>query len=53
MGAGDQGMMFGYATNETKEYLPKAMVILQKLAYEYDELRKKKALYFIRMVKLK
>ena len=46
MGAGDQGMMFGYATNETKEYLPKAMVILQKLAYEYDELRKKESSIF-------
>lgn len=38
-GAGDQGMMFGYATNETKELLPKAMVILQKLSMKYDELR--------------
>ena len=37
-GAGDQGMMFGYACNDTKEYLPKAMVILQKLAQKYDEL---------------
>ena len=37
-GAGDQGMMFGYACNDTKEYLPKAMVILQKLARKYDEL---------------
>lgn len=46
MGAGDQGMMFGYATSETKEYLPKAMVILQKLAYEYDELRKKESSIF-------
>lgn len=43
MGAGDQGMMFGYATNETKEYLPKAMVILQKLSMAYDELRKKES----------
>ena len=38
-GAGDQGMMFGYATNETAEMLPKAMVILQKLSMKYDELR--------------
>lgn len=43
MGAGDQGMMFGYATSETKEYLPKAMVILQKLSMAYDELRKKES----------
>ena len=37
-GAGDQGMMFGYACNDTKEMLPMAMVILQKLARKYDEL---------------
>ena len=37
-GAGDQGMMFGYACNDTKELLPTAMVILQKLARKYDEL---------------
>ena len=39
-GAGDQGMMFGYACNQTKEMLPIAMVILQKLSMQYDELRK-------------
>lgn len=39
-GAGDNGMMFGFATRETKEYLPKAMVILQRLAKAYDEIRK-------------
>ncbi len=38
MGAGDQGMMFGYACNDTPEYLPTAMVILQKFAAKYDEL---------------
>lgn len=37
-GAGDQGMMFGYACDDTKEMLPKAMVILQRLAKKYDEL---------------
>ena len=37
-GAGDQGMMFGYACNDTKEMLPKAMVILQRLSEKYDEL---------------
>ena len=40
-GAGDQGMMFGYACKETPEYLPTAMVILQKLSMKYDELRQK------------
>ena len=38
-GAGDQGMMFGYATNETEEMLPKAMIILQKLSKWYDQKR--------------
>lgn len=40
-GAGDQGMMFGYAYNDTKELLPTAMVILQKLSMWYDEERKR------------
>ncbi len=37
-GAGDNGMMFGYACKDTKELLPKAMVILQRLSEEYDKL---------------
>ncbi len=40
-GAGDQGMMFGYACDDTKELLPTAMVILQKLSKWYDQIRKK------------
>ena len=40
-GAGDQGMMFGYACDDTYELLPTAMVILQKLSMWYDEERKK------------
>lgn len=38
-GAGDNGMMFGYATNETDKLLPKAMVILQEFSKKYDQLR--------------
>ena len=40
-GAGDNGMMFGYACRDTVELLPTAMVILQKLSQEYDLLRQK------------
>lgn len=39
-GAGDQGMMFGYACDDTPQLLPTAMVILQELSQKYDELRK-------------
>src|SRR5574344_418866 len=37
-GAGDNGMMFGFACKETDKLLPKAMVILQELSREYDKL---------------
>ena len=40
-GAGDNGMMFGYACNDNDKYLPTAMVILQEFSKQYDELRKK------------
>ena len=39
-GAGDNGMMFGYACNDNNKYLPDSMVILQELSKKYDELRK-------------
>ena len=39
-GAGDNGMMFGYACSDNKQMLPTAMVILQELSMFYDELRK-------------
>ena len=39
-GAGDQGMMFGYACSDTPQKLPLAMVMLQRMAERYDELRK-------------
>lgn len=40
-GAGDQGMMFGYACDDTQQKLPTAMVILQEFSKKYDFLRKK------------
>ena len=40
LGAGDQGMMFGYACNDNLFYLPTAMVILKELSMEYDNLLK-------------
>jgi len=40
-GAGDNGMMFGYACDDTPNLLPRSMVILQEFAEEYDKLRLK------------
>ena len=41
LGAGDQGVMFGFACNQTSKCLPTSMVILQELSTKYDKLRKK------------
>ena len=39
-GAGDQGIMYGYATNETPEFMPKAVVLVHKLAEGLEKLRR-------------
>ncbi len=46
-GAGDQGIMYGYATNETPEFLPKGVVLVHQFTKGLEELRKKRKISWL------
>ena len=47
-GAGDQGIMYGFATKETKEFLPEGVVLVHKLAKRLQEAREKKQIKWLK-----